>query len=151
MSREDLLKDIVRTFEGINKSKAFLDVLQSVKGEKVLLIYLFDSGGTSTPGTLAQLLNVSAARIAAILKTLEGKNLIERITDGADKRRVTVKLTESGTQLVEGIRNQAFSRALEIFEKLGEEDSLEFIRIIKKIMEYEEMRTVSDTMISANI
>ena len=151
MSREDMLKDIVRTFEGINRSKAFIDFLQSFKGERVLLVYLFDSGGTSTPGTLAQLLNVSAARIAAILKTLEGKNLIERIADGADKRRVMVKLTESGTQLVEGIRNQAFSRALEIFEKLGEEDSLEFIRIIKKIMEYEEMRTVCNTNLSSTI
>lgn len=148
MSHEDLLKEIIKTFEGMNKSKAFLESLQSVKGEKVLLIYLFESKGLSTPSELAQRLNVSAARIAAILKTLEGKSLIERITDEADKRRVTVRLTESGTQLVEGIRTHALSRALEILEKLGEEDSLEFVRIIKKIMEYEEMRTVGDNTVS---
>lgn len=138
MNKKELLNGIIDTFTVINKSKAFHEIQESVKGEKVLLACLFQNGGECSPGKLADSLNVSAARVAAILKSLESRNYIERILDGADKRRVLVKLTEKGDKFVEELKELVLSHALTIFDRLGENDSLEFIRIVKKILETEE-------------
>ncbi len=137
MKKEELMSDIISVLSDLSK-KNILSIFQSnLKGENFLLAHLFESGGESTPGRLAEFLNVSAARIAAILRSLENKSLIERFIDGNDKRHVIVKLTEQGKERVNSIRNEMIHHASETLENLGEEDSAELVRILKKIVKNE--------------
>jgi len=137
MKKEELMSDIINVLSDLSK-KNTLNIFQSnLKGENFLLAHLFESGGESTPGRLAEFLNVSAARIAAILRSLETKSLIERFIDGNDKRHVIVKLTEQGKERVNSIRNEMIHHASETLENLGEEDSAELVRILKKIVKNE--------------
>ncbi|MCM1259418.1 MAG: transcriptional regulator [Prevotella sp.] len=88
-----------------------------------------------TPSELSKIQQLSSGRIATTLKTLEKKQLIERTTDGVDKRRSIIQLTEKGRKMAEKIIKTTSQKLEHIIEKLGEQDALEFIRILKRLAE----------------
>lgn len=137
MNKNDLLANIVSTVAMINKADIFQALQKKLKGENVLLARLVETGGKSTPGALAELLDVTAARVTAIIHALEHKDLVERISNGNDKRKVTVQITEKGKTVVEGLRSEALHHSEIIMEKIGENDTHEFLRIMNKIIEIE--------------
>lgn len=137
MNRNDLLANIVSTVAMINRADVFQSLQKKLKGENVLLARLFENGGESTPGALAQVLDVTAARVTAIIHALEHKNLVERISNGTDKRKVTVQITEKGKTFVEGLKTEALHHSEVLMEKIGENDTHEFLRIMNKIIEIE--------------
>lgn len=137
MNRNDLLNNIVSTVAMVNKADIFQSLQKKLKGENVLLDRLFESGGKSTPGALAEFLDVTAARVTAIIHALEHKDLVERISNGTDKRKVTVQITEKGKTVVEGLRLDALRHSEAIMNKIGESDTHEFLRIMNKIIEIE--------------
>lgn len=140
MKKEDLIYDILRNFARFNQAKTFFSFQIYLKGENFLLSYLSDNGGKGTPGKLAEALNVSPARIAAILRSLEIKKLVKRGSDGEDKRRVVVEITEKGTEWVKAARDEITRQAFELFDRLGEQDVMELSRILKKMMKTEEVK-----------
>lgn len=132
MSNDDILQKIINTFAHASASN-FLNFLQmNQKGESALLFRLIDCGGEGTPGKLAEELGVSAARIAAMLRSLEIKKLVCRMCDENDRRRVTVQITEPGRRFVEAVTAETERRARIIFDRLGEEDAGEFLRLFNK-------------------
>ncbi|MGN0468775.1 MAG: MarR family transcriptional regulator [Acutalibacteraceae bacterium] len=135
--KDEILSEIIGTFADFNRAKVFLDFQFYLKGENFLLSYLYTIGGESTPGDLAQVLHVSGARVAAILRSIERKKLIERISDKNDKRRVTVRITQKGKEWVTLAGSEMYSQALNVFDKLGEDDTRELMRILKKMMRIE--------------
>ena len=143
MEQEKMLEDVAQIMAGIGKSKMFWEMQQCMRGERILLSYLYETGGSSTPGQLASLLNVSAARITNILTRLECKGLIRRRADPQDRRRIHVELTDKGAGMVADVHAQVTAHALDLFDKLGEDDTLTFLRILKKMLSYEEMVEVS--------
>lgn len=137
MNRNDLLANIVSTVAMINKADIFQSLQKKLKGENVLLARLVETGGKSTPGALAEILDVTAARVTAIIHALEHKDLVERISNGTDKRKVTVQITEKGETVVERLKTEALRHSEIIMEKIGEYDTHEFLRIMNKIIEVE--------------
>lgn len=137
MNKSDLLNNIVSTFAMFNRADAFQSIQKKLKGENVLLARLCEIGGKSTPGALADFLDVTAARVTAIIHALEHKNLVERLSNGADKRTVIVQITEKGKTVVEGIKTEALHHSEVLMEKIGESDTHEFLRIMNKIIEIE--------------
>ena len=137
MNKNDLLDSIVATFSLINRADAFQSLQQKLKGENILLAHLCETGGKSTPGALAEFLDVTAARVTAIIHALEHKDLVERLSNGADKRKVIVQITDKGKTVVEGIKTEALHHSEMLMEKIGESDTHEFLRIMNKIIEIE--------------
>lgn len=133
MKKEDFVKDLVDAFAVFNNTRSFWSFQLYLKGENFLLTHLYENGGSDTPGHLAQVLSVSAARIAAILRSLERKKLIERDNDGIDKRKVVVRITEKGTEWVKIAKDEMVKHALGVFDRLGERDTEELVRILNKI------------------
>ncbi|MGN1419315.1 MAG: MarR family winged helix-turn-helix transcriptional regulator [Acutalibacteraceae bacterium] len=137
LKKDEILSDIIGTFADFNRAKVFLDFQFYLKGENFLLSYLYSIGGESTPGDLASVLHVSGARVAAILRSIERKKLIERIGDKNDKRRVTVRITQKGKEWVTLAGSEMYGYALNVIDKLGEDDTRELVRILKKMMRIE--------------
>lgn len=138
MKKDEILEEILKTIAFATKVNALNFFQLNLKGENALLLQLFDSGGQSTPGVLAESLGVSAARIAAMLRSLELKKLIERVCDEKDKRRVTVRITEGGKEFVESVSDTVSKRAQNLLERLGEQDAREFLRLLKKCTGFDE-------------
>ena len=70
------------------------------QGEMRLLGCLHAGADGRTAGELSMLLELSTARIAAMLNNLERKGAITRARDEADRRRVVVRLTAQGREEV---------------------------------------------------
>ncbi len=110
-------------------------VNEFTKGEFAALDFLYKNHGKAYPKELSRNMNVSSARIAVILKSLEAKGLIIRTSDAGDARQIVVVLTESGSSILLKKRKTIIASATSLLEKLGEEDTLNLLRIQKKILE----------------
>lgn len=133
MNKEEFMAELFGAIADFRKERNPRDFLNYIKGEAFLLNHLFDMGGKGTPSSLANCLDVSAARVAAILRSLEKKHLIGRTADEGDRRKVLVELTQKGSEYVEHIRREIADHCFALFEVLGEEDMAQLIRILKKL------------------
>jgi MarR family transcriptional regulator, organic hydroperoxide resistance regulator len=104
-------------------------------GERRILGYLtFGKNGVPS-GDLSENLDLTTPRVASALNSLAKKGYIERNRDENDKRMVIVSITESGKSFMMEEYNKLISMMQQTLQKLGENDSLELIRIIKRIKE----------------
>ncbi len=135
MERDLLTSEILKTFENINSENILNKLNLSFKGENAILMLLSNCGGKSTPSKLLERLDFTAARLSAIIKSLESKGLVERIQNETDKRSTIVEITDIGLQHFSKIREEIVRNASMIIEQLGEKDVCEFLRIIKCLVD----------------
>ena len=101
MELQQLTEQMLLAVTSLNRSCIPQSVQEPLKGENFLLDYLSAQNGCSTPGTLREVLGVSAPRTAAMLRALEEKGMLRRCADSHDRRRVVVQLTELGRRTAE--------------------------------------------------
>lgn len=105
------------------------------RGEVLALNYLAAHGNRAYPKDMSRALMLTTARIAAMLKALEGQGMVTRNPDPADSRQVIVSLTEKGVTLVEERRAGMIHSVSKMLEALGEEDAKAYVRIQAKLIE----------------
>ncbi len=105
------------------------------RGEVLALNYLAANGNRAYPKDMSKALMLTTARVAAMLKSLEGQDLITRTPDSADNRQVIVCLTEKGIALVEERRTGMIHSVAKMLEALGEEDAKAYVRIQARLVE----------------
>ena len=116
------------------RSKAFLgEIDESQKGIGFVLVFLQEANQKVIAGDLARELNVSTARIAALLRKMEKNGLIVRYHSSVDARQTVVEITQQGTAYVDKMKEQILIKMELLLEKIGRKDMEEFIRISHKI------------------
>lgn len=133
MDKHKLAEDL---FETMMKSapKPWVKNLEEVShGEKAVLGYLIFKKNNVSAGELSEEFQVSTARIAAVLKMLEKKEHIERRPSEEDGRKIVVSVTDEGRKMILAKREKMIENLTSLVEELGEEDTLEYIRIQKKV------------------
>ena len=116
------------------RSKSFFNKIdESQKGIGFVLLYLQESSREVIAGDLARELDVSTARIAALLRKMEKNGLIIRSRSPLDARQTLVEITEAGNEYVDKRKEQILLIMEMLIEKVGREDMEEFIRISQKI------------------
>ena len=108
---------------------------QIARGEVLALNYLAASGNRAYPKDMSRALMLTTARVAAMLKSLEGHGMVTRTPDPADSRQVIVSLTEKGITLVDERRTGMIRAVSKMLEALGEEDAKAYVRIQAKLIE----------------
>ena len=98
-----------------------------------MLNYLISCDEPPTAGYLSEKLEVSTARIARILNSLEDKDCIKRCYDPKDKRKTIVEITDVGKKLVDNLQTELVDKISFVIENLGKEKTLEYLRISKEI------------------
>lgn len=118
-----------------NNYKDSLNKLLSefTSGEIGVLGYLVFEKDKVTSGELSEKLNVSTARVASILNSLENKGYIKRTNDNLDKRKTLVTITNKGEKLAYSVKRELTSKIINVIKEVGEEDIKEYIRISLKI------------------
>ena len=99
------------------------------QGEMRLLGCLNAGADGRTAGELSTLLDLSTARIAAMLNNLERKGAITRARDTADRLRVVVRLTDQGRHEVQTSLDEAVACLSEVYRRMGEADTRELLRL----------------------
>ena len=85
---------------------------------------------------LSRILELSPSTITPLINSLEEKGYIKRDYDKTDRRIVLLSFTEEGDKLKQKI-NKTFNTQMQgLMKYLGENDTKELIRLLKKCGEY---------------
>ncbi len=134
MDYKELTKEFLLLFSKFHKSRPTMDFSKFNHGEMMVLNYLFSNPDQEIlPSNICNDLHLSSARVAVTLNSLEKKNCIERTMLPADRRKIMVNITEAGRRTVESKRKLLVESFSTIFERLGEYDTKELIRILTRI------------------
>jgi len=113
----------------INKFQKF------TKGEIFALNFLAMRSDEVRAGDFSAVMRASSARVAAMLRNLEDKGLIERRHDMKDRRQVMVTITDAGREFIQSQRDEMFRQLTEAFRRMGPEDTEDFLRLTVKFFE----------------
>ena len=124
-------------FETVTKRKKYIDKVPSniSQGESGVLLYLLNSNNNVSQSDLSEKLDVSIARIVAIINTLKKKELIEKKIDANDKRKTIISITEAGKEIITQRKKQAIQFIENVIKELDEKEIEQYIAINKKIEE----------------
>ena len=122
-------------FEQIAREQVRAMILNNARREDLSQVFsqgemrLHAGADGRTAGELSMLLELSTARIAAMLNNLERKGAITRARDKADRRRVVVRLTAQGREEVQTSYDAAVVCLAEVYRRMGEDDTRELLRL----------------------
>ena len=102
-------------------------------GIGAVLRLLNDARETVTAGRISEILGVSTARVAVLLKKMEAKGLITKERDSADARITVVRLTELGGDKIAQMHSEMYRQIGHIIDVVGEARLIEFIEIAGEI------------------
>ncbi len=103
------------------------------RGVGFTLSYLEQADGEVNAGDLSKKLNVSTARIAALLKKMEQNGWITRRASQEDARRIVVEITPAGIALVDEMREQTLQKIELLLDQISREDLETYIRISRQM------------------
>lgn len=104
----------------------------SLAGFRVLFtVWVF---GELEPRQIASLSGVTRAAVSGVLNTLERDGFAERSRDQADRRLVTVRLTEDGSTKVEAAYRSQNVREAVHFQALDADELQMFSQIMRKLL-----------------
>ena len=132
---ETMAREFLEEFFRLGRYHPSRKIGTSMRGEAFLLMYLWKTKRSVTPGELGKAMKTSSARIAAALNNLERKGQIVRKTEKKDRRKTLVELTPQGEIEAEKWKQAPFYMVSQLMERLGEEDSEQLLYIIKRINE----------------
>ncbi len=107
----------------------------TMQGETFVLLYILRQDDVVMPSEISNVMNISSARVAAILNNLEDKGFITRHIDKKDRRKILVELTQEGIEMAEMHNERVINITARMLELLGEHDAKEMVRIIVKLAE----------------
>ena len=133
MGKREDAQELLQKFHSCRAKSFFGKVDETQRGINFVLMYLTDRDGEVIAGDLARELNVSTARIAAMLKNMEKHGYVTRCNSPVDARKTVIEITPAGTAYAEQLKEQMLDRMELLMDKVGKEDLEEFIRISYKI------------------
>lgn len=105
---------------------------EGTQGQRLVIRLLEDGDKTITE--LSNMLDVSTARMAVIVNTLEKDMKVQRIKGKNDKRITYVHLTEKGYYEIIFLKNHIKERIKEAINILGEEEFNRFVADLYKLV-----------------
>jgi DNA-binding MarR family transcriptional regulator len=115
------------------------------KGRFVVLMLLYDKlkgcPHPRTPAELADLSQVTRATMTGLIDTLERDGLVTREPDRADRRMMTVTLTEKGRRLIEAILPVHFRRMAALMQPLDESERKTLVQLLRRVLQQAESTT----------
>jgi len=113
-------------FENMNRAN---------KGELFVLHFLSKNKTQVIPSELSTALHATTGRISALLGSLEKKGQIEREIDKSNRRNIIVTITDAGRARVRAEMKDIKEGLSRVFIEMGETDTAEFMRLIKRFFE----------------
>ncbi|MCL2160083.1 MAG: winged helix DNA-binding protein [Oscillospiraceae bacterium] len=117
----------------IRRVKSQRNIHESLHGEAFVLHYISMRDTEVQPGEIGREMNVSTARVATALNSLENKGLITRQIDTKNRRHILVEITPNGKKLAGDHQKIVLENVAKMLELLGERDALEYARITQKL------------------
>ena len=134
MTTDEQIQSVIASLSDIGPHPhVFEDFQKNSQGARAVLIYLYESGAPLSSRAIQKKFQVSAARIAVIVRSLEKKGYIEKQSDPTDRRSFLLTLSCAGRRKVQEMR-QAMCCAIEkAIERVGYERLMEAIATFAEV------------------
>ena len=139
---ENILRSIRRIIRATDLHSRRLASEHRLTTPQLLCLRLLTQEGPLTPGTVAKEMYLSQATITGILDRLERRGLVERRRDQADRRKVSIHLTQEGTIAVKQAPLPLHERFASRLEALSAADRDEIERVLAKVVDLMEAQEV---------
>jgi DNA-binding MarR family transcriptional regulator len=115
---------------GESRMRAKID---ATPGQAGCLHIILRQEGPTTPQELARILNVTPATVNEFLNQLEARGLVTRARESADRRIVTVRVTEAGTSIAKEWYSTFRENLREVLAPLTDEELETVARLLSKV------------------
>jgi len=116
----------------------------SASGEQGVLLWLNQRNCDTYAIDVINHFGLTPGRVANIIKKLEQRGYIQRIQDSEDLRKARILLTELGETYSDELYTQMNISHRHLIESLGEKDSAEWVRLIRRLIVIAENNPDSD-------
>ena len=89
-----------------------------------------------TPSDIGHMLHITSPTVTQHITNLETKGYVIRETDKQDRRVIRVNLTKKGILVMDHARSKFLQTFNGLVEYLGEEESSELVKLLKKTTDY---------------
>ena len=127
------IERMLAELERIHPVAFFRRMDETQAGIGAVLRLLHTSEEEITAGKISEVLNISTARVAVLIRKMAAKGLITKARSSADARVTMVGLTELGVRTVEGMRREMYQQVGLVIDAVGEERLREFLKIAAEI------------------
>lgn len=131
--KNELIESLLE-FSNSNYASLFFRVME---GKNAVLHYLNMANELVMPTTISKKLEISKARVTAILNSLSKDNLISITKDPVDRRKIYVRITDLGIEYLTHKLHTIESEMSVLVNNLGIEKTMELVQMIKLINESE--------------
>ena len=125
----ELAAEFLRNMAELRKAGLQRSFTDSLRGESFILQFLARHDGLVLPGAISHEMNISSARITAILNSLENKGLLTREIDPGDRRRILIRLTAAGKDKARQCRQAHLDETVSMLRLLEKDDAGEYVRL----------------------
>lgn len=133
MNTDQYINDVLVNIKGNNYRKILKTLEDGYKGLFVILKVIRNRSGEIIAGDISNELNISTARVAVALKTLEEKKYIIKSKGTDDGRKTIVKITNDGLIVLEKREKEIRDLIKGILNILTEDEIKQLINILWKI------------------
>lgn len=135
MNNKEMAKQLFMLV-GLMQREPIKKIQKVSQGEMAMLGFLAYEKSETNPKELSERFNLSTARVANTLNSLERKEYIKRVHDSVDRRKVMVYITEKGKEVFTETEKEALDEFSKLLSYLGENDSLCLLKILDKIQAF---------------
>lgn len=111
----------------------FIDVDLSLSRTEILTLLQVERNGEIIMSQIANFINIPMSTATGIIERLVRKGYMERARSESDRRLVTIRLTEDGKKLAEGIKCSMLSLAEQVLDELTEDEKKLLYNVFNKI------------------
>jgi DNA-binding MarR family transcriptional regulator len=133
MDYQEAARQLMQSFHQFHKRGHQKKIDAAMRGERFVVLYLLQKGNSVLPGAISSEMNISTARIATVLRSLEAKGLITRQIDQTDRRKILVNLTPKGLEEAKKQQEVTVKMIVNILKLLGAQDAKELVRIVDRL------------------
>lgn len=128
-------QDLERLFNEVRRLGIYQHDKYSLSDADITLLFSVSFGDEKgiKPSVIAKRQNVTLPAITHKMNKLVNDGYLTRRESTTDKRVTYVLLTEKGKTFLDGIKEDYYSKMLNITNHLGERDTNALLRILKKI------------------
>jgi len=138
-SNKELAYELQNAVSQLGSANALKHSHSKLKGAEKRILFLVLKLKEGQPVMVSEIANNIGVTFAAVthqINALEKKGCVKRIADKNDRRIVLVSLTEEGRAQVKKIKDEFKKKIIVLADFLGEKDTKELIRLVKKISKF---------------
>ena len=146
MDNDHLINELMDAFIQI-KGKPFhkLSQCEGLSHNEKLMLFLIHDMTLDNKVSLSQIrhkINLAPSTVTPIITSLESKGLVKRIIDEKDRRNIFLKLSGKGIEYTNMAHEKMKENLKEYIEYMGELDTKELIKLLRKTVNFIEERKI---------